>query len=106
MTVDKINPAAAANAYANVQKTAVTGGPEGASALDTFSFGDLMRKTAVDSIATLKGGDRATAAAVTGKAELTDVVQAITNADLTLQTVVAARDRILSAYQTIMNMPI
>jgi flagellar hook-basal body complex protein FliE len=106
MAIDKVNPAAAANAYANIQKTALTSGITGADQTGGTTFGDLLQKTAADSIDTLKQGDKATATAITGKAELTDVVQAITNADLTLQTVVAARDRILSAYQTIMNMPI
>ena len=105
MAIDKVNPAAAANAYANIQKTALTSGITGDQPAGT-SFGDLLQKTVSDSIDTMKQGDKATATAITCKAELTDVVQAITNADLTLQTVVAARDRILSAYQTIMNMPI
>jgi len=46
------------------------------------------------------------AQAVTGEADLTDVVAAITSAELTLQTVVAVRDRLISAYQEIMRMPI
>ncbi len=35
-----------------------------------------------------------------------DVVQAVSNAELTLQTVVAVRDRVVNAYQEIMRMPI
>jgi flagellar hook-basal body complex protein FliE len=46
------------------------------------------------------------AKAVTGEADLTDVVTAVTNAELTLQTVVSVRDRLISAYQEIMRMPI
>ena len=46
------------------------------------------------------------AMAVTGEADITDVVQAVTSAELTLQTVVAVRDRMISAYQEIMRMPI
>jgi len=106
MAIDKMNPAAAANAYANIQKTALSSGVSGGDQTGGVSFGDFVKQTAADTIQTLKAGEKATASAVTGKAELTDVIQAITNADLTLQTVVAARDRILSAYQTIMNMPI
>lgn len=40
------------------------------------------------------------------KAELHDLVTAVSNADLTLNTVVALRDRIISAYQDIIKMPI
>jgi flagellar hook-basal body complex protein FliE len=34
------------------------------------------------------------------------VVTAVAEADLTLQTVVAVRDRVIEAYQNIMRMPI
>jgi flagellar hook-basal body complex protein FliE len=43
---------------------------------------------------------------VTGENDLTDIVEAVTAAELTLQTVVAVRDRLVSAYQDIMRMPI
>ena len=38
--------------------------------------------------------------------DIVDVVTAVTNAEVTLETAVAVRDRIISAYQTIMRMPI
>jgi flagellar hook-basal body complex protein FliE len=34
------------------------------------------------------------------------VVTAVTNAELTLETVVAVRDRVVQAYQDILRMPI
>ena len=37
---------------------------------------------------------------------LTNVVTAVNNAQLTLQTAVAVRDRIVQSYQAIMQMPI
>lgn len=103
MPIDKINPAAAAGAYANIQKGGAAAGIEGG---DGPRFGDLMRKAAVDSIETMRGGEKMSAQAVIGKANLTDVVEAVTQAELTLQTVVAIRDRMLGAYQEIMRMPI
>ena len=100
---DKINPAVAANIY----KSALTGPQKpGIAGDDGPSFGDFVKKTAVDSINTMRGGEQMSAKAVTGKADLTDVVQAVTAAELTLQTVVAVRDRMLNAYQEIMRMPI
>lgn len=44
--------------------------------------------------------------ALASKAELHDLVTAVSNAELTLNTVVAVRDRMLSAYQDILKMPI
>jgi flagellar hook-basal body complex protein FliE len=44
--------------------------------------------------------------ALANKAELTDLVSSITNAELTLNTVVGVRDKIINAYQEILRMPI
>ena len=43
---------------------------------------------------------------ITGEAALTDIVTAVSNAEITLQTVVAVRDKVLQAYQEIIRMPI
>jgi flagellar hook-basal body complex protein FliE len=97
------NPAAAASAYANTAKTAQMPGIEAGKG---DSFADVMKKTALDAVETLHAGEKASAQAVMGTANLTDVVEAVTAAELTLQTAVALRDRMLSAYQEIMRMPI
>jgi flagellar hook-basal body complex protein FliE len=44
--------------------------------------------------------------AATGSADLASVTQAVTDAQVALQTVVAVRDRVISAYQDIIKMPI
>ena len=43
---------------------------------------------------------------ISGDADLKDVVTAVANAEHTLETVVAVRDKVLSAYQEILRMPI
>lgn len=102
--VDQIsNPAVAAKAYSNMAKGADAPGLE---ANTKTSFGDVLKNAAIKSIDTMRAGETASAKAVAGKASLPEVVQAITAAELTLQTVVAVRDRMMSAYQEIMRMPI
>ena len=44
--------------------------------------------------------------AISGKADLTDVVTAVSGAENALNTVVAIRDRVITAYQEIIKMPI
>ena len=44
--------------------------------------------------------------ALTGGGNLTDVVTALSRAELTLQTATAIRDRVVQAYQDIIKMPI
>lgn len=100
--VDKIaNPAAAANAYANMAKVAGIGGES--ESLKGPSFGDVMKTAISDSIGTMKAGETMSARAITGEASLPEVVQAVNAAELTLQTVTAVRDRLISAYQELMR---
>lgn len=44
--------------------------------------------------------------AIANQAELHELVTAVANAELTLNTVVAVRDRVIGAYQDIIKMPI
>jgi flagellar hook-basal body complex protein FliE len=44
--------------------------------------------------------------AIAGKADLADVVTAVTDAETALNTVVAIRDKVIGAYQDIIRMPI
>lgn len=44
--------------------------------------------------------------ALNGQADMRDVVMAVANAEMALDTVVTIRDRVLSAYQEILKMPI
>ena len=101
--VDKIDPSIAAGLYKNAQ---ISGLGSKVSGNDGADFGDLIKKAATDSIQTMRSGEKASADAVIGNADLTDVVEAVTAAELTLQTVVAVRDRMMTAYQEIMRMPV
>jgi flagellar hook-basal body complex protein FliE len=69
-------------------------------------FGDLLRSALQDGIDAAKKSEQMSAQAVAGKADVTDVVTAVNNAEMALDTVVAVRDRVISAYQEIMRMPI
>ena len=101
MTTSTIANAVAA--YANTAKTATLG--------DTASgggggFGDLLKQAAEGAIGTLEKGEAVSIQATTGKADINEVVTAMSNAELTLQEVTAIRDRVISAYQNILQMPI
>ncbi len=117
MAINGINPNAAAAAYSSSQGITGTGkvtnigaeisGKNGGLIEDgAVSFAEFMKENIQDTVQTMKAGEEMSAKAVTGEAGLTDVVQAVTSAELTLQTVVAVRDRMISAYQDIMRMPI
>jgi flagellar hook-basal body complex protein FliE len=99
-------PAAAAAAYrAAAQATAQTPSITPAN-LPGANFSDFLSGAIKDSISTMRQGEKAAAEQVQGKANIVDVVQSVNAAELTLDTVVAVRDKVVAAYQSIMNMPI
>jgi flagellar hook-basal body complex protein FliE len=50
--------------------------------------------------------DQQTAAMATGKANVMDVVTAVAETDVKISTLVSVRDKVISAYEDIMKMPI
>ncbi|MEQ8604417.1 MAG: flagellar hook-basal body complex protein FliE [Marivibrio sp.] len=69
-------------------------------------FVDMVRTAAQDAIDANRNAEQLGMDAVAGKASVQEVVTAVSEAEATLQTVVAVRDRIISAYQEILRMPI
>ena len=101
-------PAAAAAAY---RAAAQTGAPSDPSPivpadLPAGNFSDFLSGAIKDSIGTIRQGEQAAMAQVQGKTNLVDVVHSVNAAELTLDTVVAVRDKVVAAYQAIMNMPV
>ena len=107
MTVDA---AKVAQAYANTLKAANGAGTDKAGALsgagDPTHFAGLVKDAMGGAVETLKASEAASAAAVAGEASLVDVVTAVSAAELTLETVVNVRDKMVNAYQEILRMPI
>lgn len=69
-------------------------------------FGQMLTEALQSTVDAAKTSEVVSAKAVAGKADVTEVVTAVTNAEMALDTVVAVRDRVISAYQEILRMPI
>ena len=66
-----------------------------------------MRRPAVQGVVqTGHAADAAAAKGISGEGNLTDVVMAVSKAQLALQSTTAIRDRVVQAYQDIMKMSI
>ena len=102
--VAKISDAAAA--YSNAAGRAAGPGLEARDAAPGETFGGMVRDLIGDASAAGIRSEQITADAMIGQADLTDVVMAVNNAELTLQTVIAIRDKVVEAYQEIIRMPI
>jgi flagellar hook-basal body complex protein FliE len=101
-----INPTAVTAAYAGAQAIGKTNGVEARGSGDVQSFGDVLAGAAQASMGSLRAGEQASLRALAGKADVAQVVQAISAAEVTLQTAVAVRDRVVGAYQEIIRMQI
>lgn len=104
-----VNIVAANAAY---QAAARVGGPGEAAAVGGqgqtagTSFSDALTSAMKDAVSTMHAGETAASQGAAGQGDVVQVVNAVTAAELTLQTVVAICDRVISAYQDIMKMPI
>ena len=92
-----VTPAAAAGAYARVES-----GDQG----PTAGFGAALQRALQGVVDTGHEADAQAMTAISGGGNLTDVVTAVSKAELALQSTVAIRDRVVQAYQDIMRMPI
>ena len=97
----------AALAYAQALGRSLDGGaPAGDSQATGTSFADLVAQAASQTISTGAASEKATMQAVEQKSNLADIATAVTNAQVTRDTVVAVRDKVIAAYQDIIKMPI
>jgi flagellar hook-basal body complex protein FliE len=67
------------------------------------SFEDTLKTFIGDAVKSLKEGEQAAALGASGKANLQEVVLAVSNAEIMMQTVTAVRDKVIGAYQEIIR---
>jgi len=70
------------------------------------AFGTMVDSLVDQTTQSMAAAETASIQAVAGNADLVDVVTAVSNAEMVLESVTAVRDRVISAYQEIMRMPI
>ncbi|MCF3947395.1 flagellar hook-basal body complex protein FliE [Acidiphilium sp. AL] len=97
ISASALHPASAAATYDHVASGAGTAG-SGFAGFLTHAIGTAVDQSASAEIAARNG--------LQGQGDLTGIVTSVAQAQLALQTTVAIRDRLIQAYQSIMNMPI
>ncbi len=102
----------ATNAYGNVANLKTSPSLDKATpsltgdAAPKINFDDLVAGSLDNARDAGYKGEITSVKGLTNEADLSQMVTAITNAELTLQTVVAIRDKVVGAYQDIIKMPI
>jgi flagellar hook-basal body complex protein FliE len=82
------------------------GGIGGAGSSSANDFSTMVKNFAQTAVEKSEMSEQLSAAAAAGKANIDQVVIAVAEAESTLNTVVAVRDKVLAAYREILRMPI
>ena len=97
----------AANAYSATALNAVNKVAGAGSASDDAAggsaFGDLVKQGLQNAIDLQHKSETVSGKALAGKADMTDLLQATTDAQMALNTVLALRDKVVQAYNNIMS---
>jgi flagellar hook-basal body complex protein FliE len=100
----------AANAYQAANRIAGSGVSDAAGAnagaTQGANFSNALSDVMKSASDTMHAGETAATSGLTGQGDVVNMVNAVTAAELTLQTVVAVRDKVISAYQDVMRMSI
>jgi flagellar hook-basal body complex protein FliE len=101
-------PSIAAGAYANLARLAdpSAGLAKSGEATGGASFGAMLRDVVGQVTAAGQKADAQTQAVAAGKANIVDVVTAVSETEVAVEALVAVRDRVIQAYEEIMRMPI
>ena len=84
----------------------ISGGAQSPQESQGTSFLDMVGESLQSAAMMGRKSESMAIQALNGKADLADVVTAVTQAETALNTVVAIRDRVITAYQDIIRMPI
>jgi flagellar hook-basal body complex protein FliE len=102
-------PVAAANAYAQLARLTDPGAGLSKALSDAPagpSFDSLVKEALTSVVDAGRKSDTQAQAAASGKANMVDLVTAVAESETAIATLVSVRDRVIQAYQTILQMPI
>jgi len=86
---------------------AITGGTASSSSgAAPTDFGSVLAQVTGDAVDNLKIGEATAISGIQGKASVQEVTKAVLDAQQSLQTAVAIRDKVVSAYQEVSRMSI
>jgi flagellar hook-basal body complex protein FliE len=102
------SPSIAANAYASLARLADPSAGLAKPGDDAKgpSFGSLLKDALGSVVEAGRKSDARQNALAAGKANIVDVVTAVSETEVAVGALVAVRDRVIAAYEDIMKMPI
>lgn len=107
--IDGISPLSATSLASEMKKALETDATNHSAATQPAagpSFADYMKDLGGTFADNLKDAEKKSTDGILGKASVREVVESVMTADQTLQTAMAFRDKIVSAYLEVVKMPI
>ncbi len=101
-----INFTEAVKAYEKIARQDTIQDPNAVQPKGGTGFSDMLREASESAVTSLREGEALSLQAAAGTADINEVIMAVGKAEMTLQTVVTLRDRVIQAYQEILRMPI
>lgn len=96
----------AANAYASAARLFSPNGGQRPGGQGGSGFGDMLSNALQAVDRTTRATDQRTTAMAAGRADLIDVVTAVAETEVAIESLVAVRDRVVQSYEEIMRMQI
>jgi flagellar hook-basal body complex protein FliE len=106
------NPVSAAGTYAAIARLGAGGGlakPQtalGGAQENGTGFASLVQQFVTNTADSGRKAEAMMTKAAVGKADLIDVVTAVSESEAAIETLVAVRDKVIASYEEIMRMPI
>lgn len=98
-----IDPVSVARAYQQAAKATQGGATQGADQVD---FGHMVQQAIREAGQTSQAAEQSAMQVASGRGDIVNVVTAVAAAETQMETVIAVRDQVISAYQEILRMPI
>jgi flagellar hook-basal body complex protein FliE len=102
------SPTAAANAYASLARLTESSGLTKTAGESSSgpNFGEMVKEAIGSLTQASRASDAQSQAMAAGKANIVDVVTAVTETEVAIEAMVSVRDKVIQAYEEIMRMPI
>lgn len=99
----KVDALPAANFYDSARRALETPSEGGT---DGINFSDALEQALTEMHKTVRAGEAASAATLTGTGDMQSLVEALSATEMALETAVVVRDRVVEAYQEVLRMPV
>lgn len=98
-----MNVSNALSAYRQATTGGASKGMAAASDSSVGSFSDTLKDFIGDAVSSVRKGEEVAAQGAMGKADMQEVILAVSNAEMMMSTITSIRDKVITAYQEVIR---